>query len=107
MIIACKQAMYRFLILFHFYRNFIPAVIIIDWTGVVLTRASQSISYGLIFTMVKILTNLLIGLLFHMFRRDSLYYYNNLGYSTISIYCSVMGFDLGLWILMMFCFLPL
>ena len=91
--------MNRILILFYLYRNFIPAVISIDLIGSVLIRISQSISYASLFTLVKILVNLIIGFMFHTFRKDLLYYYHNLGYSTISIYSWIMILDLAIWII--------
>lgn len=47
---------------------------------------------------------MLVGLLYHLFRKDTLLYYNNLGFSTVVVYTSMIIIDLVVWF---FCLLVL
>ena len=97
-IIASCKRMQRLPLLFHFYQNFIVLTTAINLISGFLIRQSNSASYIMAFGLVKIITNFLTGVLYHIFRRESLYYYNNLGQSTLSIYTSVMILDLIIWL---------
>jgi hypothetical protein len=93
--------MLHFKILLHFYKNFAIACISISLIGGVLTNSSESISYTLLFTIGKIISNILIGVLFHAFKSNLLYYYYNLGFSLKSIYALVMLLDLGIYLMIL------
>jgi len=49
---------------------------------------------------MKIITNLLIGFLFGTFRKESLYFYNNLGFSSLKMYLGVFFMDIFIWSIM-------
>lgn len=87
----------QILIHFHFYRNFLVPVTTINLISGLLIQLSNSLSYAFAFGLIKILLNILIGILYHLSRGKSLYYYNNLGLSTISIYTGAMTTDLITW----------
>ena len=54
--------------------------------------------YVLTLLWIKICSTALLGIVFHLSRRDQLYFYNNLGYSTVRLYAHAAVLDLLLWI---------
>ena len=70
----------------------------ISVVGCVLVKQSHSLSYAMLFSIVKGITNGLIGTLFHLFKQDQLYFFNNLGFSTLSIYAQALMLDMMLWV---------
>ncbi len=55
---------------------------------------------------MKVGTNSLIGIWFHFFRGRQLYFYYNLGFSSLVLYCSVFLIDflfcIGVWYFVLF-----
>jgi hypothetical protein len=89
--------MQRVRILVLFYRNFWIPSLLISVVGCVLVEQSHSLSYAMLVSIVKVITNVLIGTLFHIFKQDQLYFYNNLGFSTSFIYTLALMLDMILW----------
>ena len=98
MVIAHEaMTMQAFRILFHFYRNFWVATLLISAIGSVLVWQSNSVSYASIFSIVKVVTNVLIGFLFHHFKGSQLYFFYNLGFTTFDLHFRVMLMDMAVW----------
>ena len=53
------------------------------------------------FIWTKLITNALVLLFFHLFSRDKLYFFYNLGYSMLRLYMIVFAFDIFLWTILM------
>ena len=96
--------MSRLRILFHFYQNFLVPLGAINLISALLIQQSDSLSYAITFGLIKILVNILVCLLYHLFRSESLYYYNNLGLSTSRIYISAMALDFSIWVCLVITF---
>ena len=100
MVIARQgKSMQNLRVLFLFYRNFFTATLLISVVGSVLVWQSNSIWYAAIFSLVKALTNLLIGLLVYIFKKNHLYFFHNLGFTTFDLHSKVMLMDMALWFL--------
>jgi hypothetical protein len=85
-------------IVFRFYKNFALSTGLVTAAGLFLCYQAASLSYAGIFTIVKMITNGLIGLTFHSFRRQDLFYYNNLGFSTRELYLKIFTLDMLSWL---------
>src|SRR5690349_4106989 len=90
-----------FQILFTFYRRFILVTGSISLLFCFSFWSLKGLYYVFILFWMKVITNLLIGLLFIVFSRDSTIFYNNLGYSSLKMYWGVMFLDLLIWFVMM------
>jgi hypothetical protein len=91
------KSMRKLKVLFLFYRNFWIATLLITTFGSALVWQSDSIWYAAIFSMVKTITNLLIGLFVYILNADQLYFFNNLGFSTLDLHVKVMLIDMAIW----------
>jgi hypothetical protein len=87
----------HFAILFLFYRIFWIPALSISVVGFILVKQSHSVSYGMVFSIAKLITNILLGILFHIFKNDQLYFYHNLGLSAPSLYTQALALDMALW----------
>lgn len=81
-----------------FYRPLaIPATIFSAFTCYLLL-AWQSSHYILTLFWFKAFSTLLIGAVFHFTRANQLYFYHNLGYSTLRLYLFAAALDFAVWI---------
>jgi hypothetical protein len=62
--------------------------------------SSFSVSRVLALLWAKIISNLLVGLLFIVFGKEATIFYNNLGYSSSKMYWGSMLMDLFIWAVM-------
>ena len=91
------NAMLDLKILLLFYRNFWVASLLVSCIGGLLIWQSSSLSYAGLFSLLKILSDFVIGIFFHVFGKNQLYFYNNLSWSTLSLYSKTMHLDLAIW----------
>lgn len=80
--------------LLTFYRRFFLLTGSISVIFCFFSSSSNSLSYGFTLLWMKIITNLLIGLLYIIFSTESMIFYNNLGYSSTKMYAGVMSIDI-------------
>jgi hypothetical protein len=80
-----------------FYTNFWFSALLITPFGCYLSWQSQSVSYTLVFSIVKVFTSVLLGALYGTFRGGQLYFYHNLGFSTVKLYGTTLAADMALW----------
>ncbi|MGC3948510.1 MAG: hypothetical protein QM762_29075 [Chryseolinea sp.] len=57
-----------------------------------------SLYFVLTLLWIKMFSSLLLGLVFHLSRREQLYFYHNLGFSTIRLYSYALLLDLLIWL---------
>jgi hypothetical protein len=85
-------------IVFTFYRNFIwPATFISLLSGFLILSAGSG-RIGIYLFWMKILTSFGLGIFFHLFQSQQLYFYNNLGYSKTRLYICTAALDLFVWV---------
>jgi len=89
----------RLQILFVFYKNFCWLTIGISLFTCFLFWQSGNLATIPVFLWTKSITNGLALLFIHLFSRDKLYFFFNLGYSTRRVYTFSFAFDLLLWLL--------
>jgi hypothetical protein len=82
-----------------FYQNFALATIVISIFGCYLILESGNGLFIIPVFLMKVITNGLIGLIFHFFKQNQLYFFQNLGVSVIDLYASAFCVDLGLWLI--------
>lgn len=61
-----------------------------------------SIYFVLTLLWIKLLSSALLGIVFHLRRYQQLYFYHNLGFSTVKLYSLAVSLDLLLWVGMIF-----
>lgn len=85
-------------VVFTFYRNFIwPATFItLISCYIVFTGSAKDIMYLL---WMKLISNIALGAYFEFFEADQFYFFNNLGYSKLSLYVSAATLDFCIWLL--------
>ena len=85
-------------VVFTFYRNFIwPATFItLISCYIVFTGSAKDIMYLL---WMKLISNIALGAYFEFFEADQFYFFNNLGYSILSLYVSAATLDFCIWLL--------
>lgn len=81
-----------------FYQNFALATIVVSFFGCYLILESGNALFVVPVLCMKIITNGLIGLIFHFFKQNQLYFFQNMGVSTLDLYSSAFCFDLILWL---------
>lgn len=81
-----------------FYQNFALATIVVSIFGCYLILESGTGLFVIPVFFMKIITNGLIGLIFHFFKQNQLYFFQNLGVTTIQLYSTAFGFDMVLWL---------
>ena len=81
-----------------FYQNFAMATVAISLFGCYLILQSGTHLFVIPVFCMKVVTNVLIGCIFHFFRRNQLYFFHNLGISTLHLYFSAMVIDLTAWL---------
>jgi len=89
-----------FCALLTFYRTFYVVTASVSATSFLFLQQSNVLASIIILFWMKIITNLLIGFLFGTFKSESLYFYNNLGYSSLKMYLGVFFLDIFIWLLM-------
>jgi hypothetical protein len=84
-------------IILAFYRNFI-------WPATLTTLVSSYLLIGssaknvVYMVWMKLITNFLYGTYFEFFHTQQFYFFNNLGYSKLRLYTSVVMLDLSIWL---------
>lgn len=81
-----------------FYQNFALATIVVSIFGCYLILESGNELFIIPVFFMKIITNGLIGLIFHFFKQNQLYFFQNLGVPTLDLYSSAFCIDLVLWL---------
>ena len=61
-----------------------------------------SIYFALTLLWIKLFSIAMLGIVFHLSRRQQLYFYHNLGFSTARLYICAVSLDLVLWTAMIF-----
>jgi hypothetical protein len=98
----CSMRSMHFLtITFRFYSRFVLASGLITVSGLILCSQTTSLSFSAMTTLVKGITNLIIGLLFHLQKSHELFYFNNLGLPTPRLYSYVFVLDMMLWFILL------
>lgn len=82
----------------RFYKNFVFTTGLVSTIGLFLCYQAQSLSFTGMFTLGKIITNVLTGFIFYFFKKHDLFYYNNLGFSTAELYVKTFTLDMLLWL---------
>lgn len=85
-----------------FYRPFFPIATFFSLFSCYLLVQWGTVYYALTLFWIKAVSSVLIGGAFHLSRREQLYFYHNLGFSTIRLYALVALLDFLLWVAMMF-----
>jgi hypothetical protein len=80
-----------------FYQNFAVITIAISMFGGYLILESGIGLFVIPVFFMKVITNGLIGLIFHFFRQNRLYFFHNLGVTAFDLYVSAFFIDLLLW----------
>ncbi len=80
-----------------FYQNVVLATTFINFFGCYLLLESGTVLFIIPVFSMKVITNILIGAIFHFFKQNQLYFFQNLGVSTFDLYSSAFGIDMTLW----------
>lgn len=86
---------------FLFYQNFVWVTFPISIFGCYLVWESGMVTFAMPIFFIKIITNGLIGVMFHFFKQNQLYFFQNLGVSAVQLYSSAMFIDMILWLSML------
>lgn len=86
--------------LWLFYRNFILLTTAITFFQCVLMATATSWYFSITLFWTKLISSMLIGVLFHFFKHDHLYFFYNLGYSLRRLYTLVFSLDMLIWTLL-------
>ncbi len=81
-----------------FYQNFVWITFFISIFGCYLVWRSGTATFILPVFYIKMITNGLIGVMVHFFKHNQLYFFQNLGISTIQLYTSALFIDMVLWL---------
>jgi hypothetical protein len=86
-------------VVFTFYYNFIfPATFISGLSCYLILREGSAVTAIYMFWM-KIISGLLLGVFFHLYGSEQLYFFNNLGYSKERLYISTGMMDMMIWLM--------
>jgi hypothetical protein len=85
--------------LWLFYRYFILGCTAITLFQCVLMANAPRAYFGVTLFWTKLLSSILIGLLFHFFRNNYLYFFYNLGYTQRMLYSRALAVDLVIWLI--------
>jgi len=87
-------------VIFTFYRNFIyPATAVTAFSCyLIISEGSAFISVYM--WWMKIITSAFLGLFFHLFQSQQLYFFNNLGYSARRLYALTAILDFSIWLIL-------
>ena len=91
----------KFKILLVFYRNIFWLTGSISLFICFLFLQSGDTKWLGMFIWTKVIINTLTFLFFHLFSKQKLYFFHNLGYTTLRLYVIVFGFDLFVWVILM------
>ncbi len=83
-----------------FYRNFAVATVCISFFGCFLILEAGTILFAIPIAMMKVITNGLIGVMVHFLKRNQLYFFHNLGISTVPLYVVSFAIDMSVWLIM-------
>ena len=81
-----------------FYQNFAMATIVVSLFGCYLIVASNTGVFVVPVLFMKIITNGLIGLIFHFVKQNQLFFFQNLGVSAMQLYTAAFSIDMVLWL---------
>lgn len=87
---------------FLFYQNFVWIAFPSSIFGCYLLWESDTVAFVSPILFSKIMTNGLIGVMFHFFRQNQFYFFQNLGVSTFQLYSSALFIDFILWLSVLF-----
>ena len=89
-------------VILTFYRNFIwpTTLITLISSNILLYGSAKDIVY---LFWLKLISNICLGAYFEFFEAQQFYFFNNLGYSKITLYMSAAFVDLVAWSLLTVC----
>jgi hypothetical protein len=88
-------------ITFRFYSRIALAPGVVTVCGLILCSQTTNLSFSAMTTLVKGVTNLIIGIFFHLQRSNELFYFNNLGIPTFRLYRNAFAIDMTLWLVLL------
>lgn len=80
-----------------FYRSFVLLCSAITIFQCVLMANATNGYFGVTLFWTKLVSSLLIGVLFHFFKSSHLYFFYNLGYTRNILYGYALALDLSIW----------
>jgi hypothetical protein len=86
-------------IIFAFYRNFIWPTTLTTLVSTYLLSGNAAGNVVYMFWM-KLITNFLYGVYFEFSQVQQFYFFNNLGYSKLRLYTSVVTIDFSIWLVL-------
>jgi hypothetical protein len=86
-------------VLFLFFRNFIWITTSITLFECYLFAISDDVQVIMMLFWTKLVSDLLIGLLFLLLQPRALFFFHNLGYTRVKLFGSALAFDLSMWAL--------